>query len=434
MASDLADRVSPTPQSPDWLGYSPAGQQDLRELENRLGMALPPSYRSFLLVSDGWRRTTFAIDRIRPAAEVDWFRVENEQWVELYAQAGSDLPDEAYFVYHRGSGFDHRGEHMRSLVQISDVDDGVYLLNPEAVTPDGEWEAWFFANWIPGATRYPSFAHLMVQEYLSFARRNQVKARPRGLPRLVVPGPEIPRGPAERSRKRVTRAATLDELIAQLRDLEGKPLDRVLRTLVGKMKGRPFARRRPELVPILMDLFQSSSHAGVRSLCVDLITELADDAPPLLLETLSDPDPSVVLSGIHSLNYFPNPAALEPLCRFVESCANVLVNENAITALGDLGDERAVPTLVGVLLDTNTTLSQSFGTAAIALSRCGPEGFKALRSALDHADPRVRHAAVVGVDCSGDPRADELLDRMEADPDPDVRRRSKQRVGKPELW
>jgi len=434
MASELAGRVSSPPQSPDWLGFVPASRQDLKELEDRLGMALPPSYGSFLLVSNGWRRTTFAIDRIRPAAEVDWFRVENEQWVDAYSETGSDLPDDAYYDYAQGSASDHRAEHMKSLVQVSDLDDGVYLLNPEAVTPDGEWEAWFFANWVPGAVRYPSFAHLMIQQYLSFARQHHVQVSPRGLPRLVVPGPEIPRVPAERVRKKVAKAPTIDELIVQMRELKGRPLDRVLRIFAGQMKGRRVAKRRPEIVPVLVDLYHSSSHAGVRSACVSAITELADDPPPLLFESLSDPDPWVILSGIFALTHFPNPAALEPLCRFVESRANVLINENAMSALGAIGDERAVPALAGVLLDTNNTLAQSLGTAAMALSRCGPKGFEVLVSALGHADSKVRRAAVVGIDCSGNPGASKLLDRMGADPDPEVRQRAKQRVGKLLSW
>ncbi len=158
-----------------------------------------------MLVTNGWRRTTFAIDRVRPAAEVGWFRVENEQWVDAYAECGSDLPDEEYYDYSKGSAPDHRAAHMKSLVQISDVDDGVYLLNPEAVTPNGEWEAWFFANWVPGAVRYPSFAHLMLQEYLSFARLNQVAVSPTDLPRLEVLGPEVRRAPARRTRKKAVK-------------------------------------------------------------------------------------------------------------------------------------------------------------------------------------------------------------------------------------
>jgi hypothetical protein len=32
------------------------------------------------------------------------------------------------------------------------------------VTPDGEWEAWFFANWLPGANRYRSFWEMLQTE------------------------------------------------------------------------------------------------------------------------------------------------------------------------------------------------------------------------------------------------------------------------------
>ena len=120
----------------------------------------------------------------------------------------------------------------------------------------------------------------------------------------------------------------------------------------------------------------------------------------------------MVLSGdLNALHYFPDPRAVGPLCRFVESRANVLFNENAMSALADLGDSAAVPTLVGVLLDTGNPFDQSFGTAGVALGRiAGPAAVEALIAALAHADPRVRRAAVVGLDVSGDPRAGPLLD------------------------
>ncbi len=38
-----------------WLGFPPAPEERLRALEERLGHRLPPSYRTFLAVSDGWR-------------------------------------------------------------------------------------------------------------------------------------------------------------------------------------------------------------------------------------------------------------------------------------------------------------------------------------------------------------------------------------------
>ena len=62
-----------------------------------------------------------------------------------------------------------RVEYLQTALQISDVgDSSIYLLNPQVVTEEGEWEAWFFANWLPGAARYRSFQELMKEEYRNF--------------------------------------------------------------------------------------------------------------------------------------------------------------------------------------------------------------------------------------------------------------------------
>jgi len=65
----------------------------------------------------------------------------------------------------------------------------------------------------------------------------------------------------------------------------------------------------------------------------------------------------------------------------------------------------------------------------MALARCGPAGFDALKSALDHEDWRVRHAAVIGIDVSGNPESKSLLDRMQKDRDARVSSRAEMRTG-----
>src|SRR5262249_43841856 len=47
----------------------------------------------------------------------------------------------------------------------------------KVVTPDGEWETWFFANWLPGAVRYRSFAEWLEDERETC--RRQLKPLPR---------------------------------------------------------------------------------------------------------------------------------------------------------------------------------------------------------------------------------------------------------------
>ncbi len=38
-----------------WLGFPPASAERIAAMERRLGCRMPPSYREFLKVSDGWR-------------------------------------------------------------------------------------------------------------------------------------------------------------------------------------------------------------------------------------------------------------------------------------------------------------------------------------------------------------------------------------------
>src|SRR5690242_12274398 len=97
MGTELAMSVEPPPDSTDWLGFAPATASDIEVAERRLGLVFPPSYRAFLMTSNGWRRTTPFIDRIRPIQEVDWFSIENEQWIEAYSDSDIFVTDSEYY-------------------------------------------------------------------------------------------------------------------------------------------------------------------------------------------------------------------------------------------------------------------------------------------------------------------------------------------------
>ncbi|HEX5504454.1 MAG TPA: SMI1/KNR4 family protein [Thermomicrobiales bacterium] len=176
-----ADEAEGEPLPPEvvasgWLGYPGATEAQLSAAEARLGVRLPPSYRQFLAVTNGWRHTGTFIDRLWPAEEIDWFRVRNQDWIDAYTDPADDAPvplsDAAYRVYgDEQSSVTFRSADLQAALEISDVgDSAILLLNPRVVTPDGEWEAWFFANWLPGATRHPSFRALMADEQASFRR------------------------------------------------------------------------------------------------------------------------------------------------------------------------------------------------------------------------------------------------------------------------
>jgi hypothetical protein len=62
-----------------------------------------------------------------------------------------------------------RNEYLKTALAISEEGDAaICLLNPKIVTNEGEWEAWEFANWYPGARRFRSFREMMEARYREF--------------------------------------------------------------------------------------------------------------------------------------------------------------------------------------------------------------------------------------------------------------------------
>jgi len=149
-----------------WLGEPGAAEAEITSAEHRLGVRLPPSYRAFLAEANGFAHIGPFIYRLYSAAEIDWFRVRNRDWIETY-QTGDDISPEE----HRADPENcvrFRSAYLSSCLQISEEgDSAVVLLNPEVLNDEGEWETWFFANWNPGATRYPSFLTYVESELRS---------------------------------------------------------------------------------------------------------------------------------------------------------------------------------------------------------------------------------------------------------------------------
>ena len=171
----LSDEKIQTQQSQEildsrWLGFAGATNDEIKTVEDRLGIELPPSYRQFLQKSNGWRNSGKFIDRIWSTNEIAWFEERNQDWIDAYTDPYDNLPaipDKEYLKYGREQDpVIFRVEYLQTALEISDIgDSAIYLLNPKVVTKGGEWEAWFFANWLPGAVRYRSFQELLEAEY-----------------------------------------------------------------------------------------------------------------------------------------------------------------------------------------------------------------------------------------------------------------------------
>ncbi|MFE4513559.1 SMI1/KNR4 family protein [Kitasatospora sp. NPDC056783] len=133
-----------------WLGRAPASGERITAVEERLGHRLPPSYRAFLEVTDGWQHAGGFVYRLAGSGEAHW----HEDAFGL----------SEYF----GEG-ELEGMWARALQLDVESDMTTVLLDPLAVGEDGEWAVYCHKSWAHSEpTRYGSFREFMLDMYREF--------------------------------------------------------------------------------------------------------------------------------------------------------------------------------------------------------------------------------------------------------------------------
>ncbi|MBA3874562.1 MAG: SMI1/KNR4 family protein [Anaerolineae bacterium] len=148
-----------------WLGYPAATETQIAAVEAGLAIQLPPSYREFLLASNGWRKISPFIDELYRVEDIDWLRSHSPDSIRAWTEGyGEDFESES-----------EEADLPRTLAVSGWGDSAIILLNPNVQDADGEWEAWFFANWSsPAAQKFTSFWELM-QDQLEIQRDSNVR-------------------------------------------------------------------------------------------------------------------------------------------------------------------------------------------------------------------------------------------------------------------
>lgn len=158
ITADDSGELDPEVVRRRWLGFAPAAEADLAATEERLGMRLPPSYRSFLLTTDGWRHAGEFVSEMRDTTDLGWLRELEpgwESWADLIPDAPADAP---------GNPF------TRGLLISRHADGEVLFLDPADRDENGEWAAYSVCSWSEFPRRHPSFTALMESLYESFHR------------------------------------------------------------------------------------------------------------------------------------------------------------------------------------------------------------------------------------------------------------------------
>lgn len=143
-----------------WLGFPPASEERIAAMEERLGRRMPPSYREFLKVSDGWRHAGGFVWRLAGTEQAHWH------------DNASGLADvfEGYLDEDAGPEERREADVWRRGLQIDVESDAMYVvLDPADVDEDGEWAVYTWASWRAAPPeRHASFLEFMRDVYREF--------------------------------------------------------------------------------------------------------------------------------------------------------------------------------------------------------------------------------------------------------------------------
>jgi hypothetical protein len=132
-----------------WLGRAPARAEAIDATMRRLGVRFPDDYAAFLRTSNGMSAVGVGLPGLVPVEEIEYLR--NVEAPELFAI------DRAY------PGED-TALAMDTCILASEPGAEQMLLLVPPLRSGGSWQTWFFAAWLPGEERYPSFRHYMERE------------------------------------------------------------------------------------------------------------------------------------------------------------------------------------------------------------------------------------------------------------------------------
>ncbi|MEW2493483.1 SMI1/KNR4 family protein [Streptomyces nodosus] len=143
-----------------WLGFPPASEERIAAVEERLGRRMPPSYREFLKVSDGWRHAGGFVWLLAGTEDARWH--DNE--------SGLAEISEEYLDEDAGPEERREADIWRRGLQLDVESDITYvLMDPEDVDEGGEWAVYTWASWrAEPPERHANFLEFMRDMYREF--------------------------------------------------------------------------------------------------------------------------------------------------------------------------------------------------------------------------------------------------------------------------
>lgn len=370
-----------------WPGSPGASVDQLTQAEKRLAIQLPPSYRTFLHASNGWTQASRSVPILLPIENIQWFRKLHREWILAYQFSEPlDLPEAEYFDYAKSDSVQFCPRHLQHTLCVSDIgDDAVLLLNPMVIWPDGEWEAWFFANWLPGAQRFRSFADWFKHEHADLAAGEfKQELKPGELPTVYLDPPSKPQ-------RRIRPREKVHDFKNVLKSLKSE--NPTTRRTAAKRMGRI---RTPGSFEALCGLLKTEQDHYVRMEIIESIGRVGgDSAIDFLLPWIDDEE--LGSEAAHAIASMPS-----------EEPTNISLNllsaghqfaPAVAHHLSQRCENRAIPHLVKLMTDP-AFASQNFrpywGQTIAEFGNI--EAFEALRPLTTDPDIQIRTSALKGME------------------------------------
>jgi len=128
-----------------WIGFEGAIAAEIATVEERLNINLPNDYKQFLETTNGMMPFPILNPPLVGVSQIRYL-------VDVV---------EPYFAEIIQNSYIREGDDLRHAVLISNYPDEqlVWLIPIDPEKP--QWEMWFYAHWIPGVERFPSFRSYM---------------------------------------------------------------------------------------------------------------------------------------------------------------------------------------------------------------------------------------------------------------------------------
>ena len=112
----------------NWLGFEPIKNEQIQNVEKRLGIILPEDYKEFLKISNGFTAPNNFEPTFHKVEEIDYLRNIEKYTIESY----NYLPE------------------LENSILIAGKNEEQYFLLIPPKNVNEKWKYWKFANWYPG--------------------------------------------------------------------------------------------------------------------------------------------------------------------------------------------------------------------------------------------------------------------------------------------